>query len=110
MKEVMIYSAEITLAASGTEVLSDYISSRELEILHYCDIIKVSYSGTGVATVTATPRIQGGGDASNDDTLASGATGSASHASYLYSGANEITFTETGAAAALTIVVKAYKS
>lgn len=101
-RSIAIYSAETVIAASGTLELTD-------DILHECELIKMSViAGSGTCKLEATPRVKGGGDGSADDEIVTGVT-SGNYDTYIYSGANKFTVTETGGANSVTVILKAYR-
>lgn len=107
-RSISLYSSEITIAASGTATFppTDWPQAKR-DLFHDCELHRISIAGTGALNVTATPRTEGGADASNDDTIVSGAT--VGYDTYPYSGANSFTLDESGGVNSVTVVIKSYK-
>lgn len=99
MRDLSLYSEAIVVAISGTE---DY----EPDLLHMCDLHRVIISGAGTITITATPIEKNNDPGGAVQTIVTSAA--AGYDTYLFRGAQKLTFTETGGAATATVNVYSY--
>lgn len=100
-KSFAFYSPETPIAASGSYTF-------EPSDLHNCELHTITViAGSGTCKIEGTPRVKGGADGSAVVSMATGLT-AVSYDTYVYSGLNAITITETGGANSITVIIKSY--